>query len=47
MVKDYTVNALNNVVDKEVNVRETFGFRMIYNYLQKNQDEQILLSYLI
>lgn len=45
MIKDYTVNALDNCLTGDF--KDTFGFRMIYNYLLKNQSDETVINYLI
>lgn len=45
MIKDYTVNALFAVTGEEV--KETYGFTILYRHVEKNPSDETLLGYLI
>ncbi len=45
MIKDYTVSALYIITSQ--NIKETFGFDIIYKYAQKNSSDETLLGYFI
>lgn len=45
MVKDYTISALITVTPEDI--KETYGFEILYKYAQKYPNDENILGYVI